>query len=120
MIDGINGPFCCGIRSKWVENVAGKGYNFCSECRKEVEDPALMKEELIALNEPVDEMQPFIYFSKLMDPPEAYPSHAKGYPAPDSVLMRQYDMAFKEDAFDLLSGDAVNKIEQMIRKLDEK
>lgn len=27
---------CCGINVKWIENVVGKGYWFCSECRNEV------------------------------------------------------------------------------------
>lgn len=29
-------PKCCGVESSWIENVPGRGYNFCSECRKEV------------------------------------------------------------------------------------
>jgi hypothetical protein len=31
-------PTCCGLESVWVENVPGKGYNFCRECRNEVVD----------------------------------------------------------------------------------
>lgn len=27
---------CCSIDSVWIENVPGKGYFFCQECRKEV------------------------------------------------------------------------------------
>lgn len=27
---------CCGTESRWVENVADKGYWFCDKCRKEV------------------------------------------------------------------------------------
>lgn len=30
----------CGLDSVWVENVPGKGYNFCSECRAEVMHPS--------------------------------------------------------------------------------
>jgi hypothetical protein len=27
---------CCGLDSIWVENVPGKGYNYCTECKQEV------------------------------------------------------------------------------------
>lgn len=30
---------CCGKDSSWVENIPGKGYWFCQECRKEVNTP---------------------------------------------------------------------------------
>ncbi len=30
---------CCGKSPIWVENIPGKGYNFCEECRKEVLTP---------------------------------------------------------------------------------
>jgi hypothetical protein len=30
---------CCKVVPNWVENVPGKGYFFCSECRKEVLEP---------------------------------------------------------------------------------
>lgn len=27
---------CCGLDSVWVENVPGKGYHYCKECKLEV------------------------------------------------------------------------------------
>jgi len=27
---------CCGTDSRWVENVPGKGYFYCGECKNEV------------------------------------------------------------------------------------
>jgi hypothetical protein len=29
-------PSCCGLESVWVDNVPGKEYYFCTECREEV------------------------------------------------------------------------------------
>ena len=29
-------PTCCGLDSVWVDNVPGKEYYFCTECREEV------------------------------------------------------------------------------------
>lgn len=34
----MSNPRCCGADSRWVENVADKGYFFCGECRNEVMD----------------------------------------------------------------------------------
>lgn len=31
--------FCCDTKAVWVENIPGKGYNFCTKCRKEVLKP---------------------------------------------------------------------------------
>lgn len=31
-------PKCCGLDSVWVENVPGKGYHYCRECKLEVSD----------------------------------------------------------------------------------
>jgi len=39
---------CCGLEAVWVENVPGKGYNFCQECRKEVLSPEVVKRGLEA------------------------------------------------------------------------
>lgn len=38
-------PICCGIESRWVENISGKGYNFCGECRKEVLTPLAVEKK---------------------------------------------------------------------------
>ena len=52
---------CCGKQTKWVENIPGKGYNFCGECRKEaVEAPAKPLElnpqiDLFPITEPAPE-----------------------------------------------------------------
>lgn len=33
----MNTPLsCCGVTSRWVENVPEKGYYYCGECKKEV------------------------------------------------------------------------------------
>lgn len=37
----VVGPPCCNLDSLWVENVPGKGYYFCSECKNEVTVPKL-------------------------------------------------------------------------------
>jgi len=29
---------CCGVDSRWVENVPGKGYFYCGECKNEVKE----------------------------------------------------------------------------------
>lgn len=34
----MNNPRCCGNEATWVENVPGKGYFYCRECKKEVGD----------------------------------------------------------------------------------
>lgn len=34
----MSNPRCCGAESVWVENVPGKGYNFCRKCKQEVGD----------------------------------------------------------------------------------
>lgn len=30
---------CCGQSPRWVENIPGKGYFFCGECKSEVLEP---------------------------------------------------------------------------------
>jgi hypothetical protein len=37
-------PKCCGFDSRWVENVPGKGYFYCGECRKEVAESDIVFE----------------------------------------------------------------------------
>lgn len=37
----MNNVRCCGLDAYWVENVPGKGYMFCSECKNEVPDGLL-------------------------------------------------------------------------------
>jgi len=32
----MNNPKCCGMDSIWVDNVPGKEYFYCRECKKEV------------------------------------------------------------------------------------
>jgi len=29
---------CCGVDSRWVENVPGKGYFYCGECKNEIKE----------------------------------------------------------------------------------
>lgn len=36
MSDSSPSPICCGTPTSWVENIPGKGYNYCRECKKEV------------------------------------------------------------------------------------
>lgn len=37
-------PICCKEDSKWVENVPGKGYFYCTQCKKEVLTPVALEE----------------------------------------------------------------------------
>lgn len=37
-------PICCGEESVWIENIPGKGYNFCTKCRNEVMTPEKVEE----------------------------------------------------------------------------
>lgn len=30
---------CCGQKPVWIENVPGRGYNYCTECKNEVLTP---------------------------------------------------------------------------------
>lgn len=41
----MSNPKCCGVISRWVENVPGKGYFYCGECGNEPFDPMLIKLE---------------------------------------------------------------------------
>ena len=36
---------CCGMDSVWVENVPGKGYYYCKECKNEVVSPIEVPDE---------------------------------------------------------------------------
>lgn len=50
---------CCSKDPIWVENVPGKGYYFCQECRNEVLEPKLIdspiKDQDIILSSEVQE-----------------------------------------------------------------
>jgi hypothetical protein len=35
----MKNPKCCEVESVWVENVPGKGYYYCKDCKNEVKEP---------------------------------------------------------------------------------
>lgn len=37
-------PICCNLEAVWIDNVPGKEYFFCQECRKEVLTPLVVEE----------------------------------------------------------------------------
>lgn len=45
---------CCGFKPIWVENVPGKGYHYCTECKKEVVEGPL-EFDLIEISKAIDE-----------------------------------------------------------------
>lgn len=56
-------PYCCGVEAKWVENVPGKGYNFCESCRCEVAAPLELIDQITAANKrDEEEFNQFVYY----------------------------------------------------------
>lgn len=47
----MNKLICCGTEAIWVENVPGKGYNYCRECKNEVLTPLSVEEVTVTAND---------------------------------------------------------------------
>lgn len=92
----MNKPTCCGLESIWVDNVPGKEYYYCKECKNEVNVIALLPfmtldcfnssgiyERTIQSSTPahfwdVNKDLPTVQYSNVPDP-KSFPETIKGF-----------------------------------------